>query len=41
MSQRRIAVGYDNISIDTILDEPGSGPADALVLLPSSSRDSG
>jgi pimeloyl-ACP methyl ester carboxylesterase len=28
------------VSIDTLVDEPGDGPATALVLLPSSSRDS-
>lgn len=38
--RRRIAVAYDNVSIDTIVDEPGSGQAVPLVLLPSSSRDS-
>ena len=38
--RRRISVAYDNVSIDTIVDEPGSEPADCLVLLPSSSRDS-
>ncbi|HEX4367903.1 MAG TPA: alpha/beta hydrolase [Rhodopila sp.] len=38
--RRRVAVAYDNVSIDTIIDEPGSGSADCLVLLPSSSRDS-
>ena len=45
MSKRqRVCVGYDSISIDVILDEPDTdaadGVADALVLLPSSSRDS-
>lgn len=41
MSQRRrLAVQYDGVSIDTILDESGSADAGALVLLPSSSRDS-
>jgi pimeloyl-ACP methyl ester carboxylesterase len=41
MSQRRrVSVAYDDVSIDTILDEPGSDTADCLVLLPSSSRDS-
>lgn len=41
MSQRqRITVAYDGISIDTILDEPAAGTRGALVLLPSSSRDS-
>ena len=41
MSQRRrITVAYDDVSIDVILDEPGAQPADPLVLLPSSSRDS-
>jgi len=41
MSQRRrVSVAYDNVSIDVILDEPVAEPADALVLLPSSSRDS-
>jgi pimeloyl-ACP methyl ester carboxylesterase len=36
--RRRVSVAYDNVSIDVILD--GSDPAQALVLLPSSSRDS-
>jgi pimeloyl-ACP methyl ester carboxylesterase len=41
MSQRRrVAVIYNDVSIDVILDEPGSGTATPLVLLPSSSRDS-
>ncbi len=41
MSQRwRVSVAYDDVSIDTILDEPGSEVIDSLVLLPSSSRDS-
>jgi pimeloyl-ACP methyl ester carboxylesterase len=41
MSQRRrVAVAYDNVSIDVIVDEPGSGAMESLVLLPSSSRDS-
>ena len=45
MSKRqRVCVGYDGISIDVILDEPDTDPSDAaanaLVLLPSSSRDS-
>ena len=38
--RRRFSVAYDDVSIDTILDEPDSGAADAVVLLPSSSRDS-
>ena len=38
--RRRFSVAYDGVSIDTILDEPDSGAGDALVLLPSSSRDS-
>jgi pimeloyl-ACP methyl ester carboxylesterase len=41
MSQRRRdTVAYDNVSIDVILDEPDTQPAEPLVLLPSSSRDS-
>jgi pimeloyl-ACP methyl ester carboxylesterase len=41
MSQRRRAtVVYDNVSIEVILDEPGRNTGEALVLLPSSSRDS-
>jgi pimeloyl-ACP methyl ester carboxylesterase len=41
MSRRqRVSVAYDNVSIATILDEPGVDAADSLVLLPSSSRDS-
>jgi pimeloyl-ACP methyl ester carboxylesterase len=41
MSQRRrVSVGYDDVSIDVILDEPAIDAPDALVLLPSSSRDS-
>jgi pimeloyl-ACP methyl ester carboxylesterase len=38
--RQRVRVAYDAISIDVILDEPDTAPADALVLLPSSSRDS-
>jgi pimeloyl-ACP methyl ester carboxylesterase len=39
MSQRRrVSVAYDDVSIDVILDGPDT--SDALVLLPSSSRDS-
>ena len=38
--RRRFCVAYGDVSIDTILDEPDSGAGDALVLLPSSSRDS-
>ena len=38
--RRRFSVTYDNVSIDTILDEPDADTADPLVLLPSSSRDS-
>jgi pimeloyl-ACP methyl ester carboxylesterase len=38
--RRRVSVAYDNVSIDTILDEPGADATDSLVLLPSSSRDS-
>ncbi len=37
---RRVAVTYGDVSIDVMLDEPGVGSADQLVLLPSSSRDS-
>ena len=41
MSRRsRFSVTYDNVSIDTILDEPDADTADSLILLPSSSRDS-
>ena len=41
MCQRqRFSVAYDDVSIDVILDEPSTHPADSLVLLPSSSRDS-
>lgn len=41
MGQRqRITIAYDDVSIDTILDEPPPGAMNALVLLPSSSRDS-
>jgi pimeloyl-ACP methyl ester carboxylesterase len=36
--RRRVSVAYDNVSIDVILD--GADTAEALVLLPSSSRDS-
>jgi pimeloyl-ACP methyl ester carboxylesterase len=36
--RRRVTVAYDNVVIDVILDGPDK--ADALVLLPSSSRDS-
>ena len=38
--RRRVSVAYDEVSIDTIMDEPGADTADSLVLLPSSSRDS-
>ncbi|HYZ21863.1 MAG TPA: alpha/beta hydrolase [Rhodopila sp.] len=43
--RRRMAVAYDGVSIDVIVDEPESGQresgaAEPLVLLPSSSRDS-
>jgi pimeloyl-ACP methyl ester carboxylesterase len=38
--RRRVSVVYDDVSIDTILDEPDAEAADSLVLLPSSSRDS-
>jgi pimeloyl-ACP methyl ester carboxylesterase len=38
--RRRVSVVYDDVSIDTILDEPDADAADSLVLLPSSSRDS-
>ena len=38
--RRRFSVAYNDVSIDTILDEPDSGAGTALVLLPSSSRDS-
>ena len=41
MSQRRrMAVAYDDVSIDTILDEPAADTMGALVPLPSLSRDS-
>jgi len=41
MSQhRRVSVAYNTVSIDVILDEPDNATTDALVLLPSSSRDS-
>jgi pimeloyl-ACP methyl ester carboxylesterase len=41
MSQRqRVSVAYNKVSIEVILDEPGAPGADALILLPSSSRDS-
>jgi pimeloyl-ACP methyl ester carboxylesterase len=38
--RRRVSVAYDDVSIDVILDEPATGAAVPLVLLPSSSRDS-
>ena len=38
--RRRVAVAYDDVSIDTIVDEPPGGRGTTLVLLPSSSRDS-
>ena len=38
--RRRVSVAYDGVSIDVVVDEPDLGAADALVLLPSSSRDS-
>jgi pimeloyl-ACP methyl ester carboxylesterase len=38
--RRRVTVAYDNVSIEVILDEPGTNATDPLVLLPSSSRDS-
>ena len=38
--RRRFCVANGDVSIDTILDEPDSGAGEALVLLPSSSRDS-
>ena len=38
--RRRISIAYDSVSIDVILDEADAGEGDALVLLPSSSRDS-
>jgi pimeloyl-ACP methyl ester carboxylesterase len=41
MSQRRrVSVAYGDVSIDVILDEPSTNLVAALVLLPSSSRDS-
>ena len=41
MTQReRVAVAYDGVSIDVILDEPAIDAQEVLVLLPSSSRDS-
>lgn len=38
--RRRVFVTYDDVTIDVIQDDPGAPGADALVLLPSSSRDS-
>jgi pimeloyl-ACP methyl ester carboxylesterase len=38
--RRRVSVAYGDVSIDVILDEPVTPCVDALVLLPSSSRDS-
>lgn len=38
--RRRVPVAYDDVTIDVIQDEPAAPGADALVLLPSSSRDS-
>ncbi len=38
--RRRVSVAYGDVSIDVIIDEAGTQPADSLVLLPSSSRDS-
>jgi pimeloyl-ACP methyl ester carboxylesterase len=40
VERRRVSVAYDTVSIDVILDEADTGAGDALVLLPSSSRDS-
>jgi pimeloyl-ACP methyl ester carboxylesterase len=40
IQRRRVSVAYDNVSIDVIVDEPAGAAAEALVLLPSSSRDS-
>jgi pimeloyl-ACP methyl ester carboxylesterase len=39
-SRRRTTVNYNDVTIDTIVDEPDQTTADTLVLLPSSSRDS-
>lgn len=38
--RRRVSIAYDDVVIDVIQDDPGAPGADALVLLPSSSRDS-
>jgi pimeloyl-ACP methyl ester carboxylesterase len=38
--RRRVSVQYDDVTIDVILDDPITPCVDALVLLPSSSRDS-
>jgi pimeloyl-ACP methyl ester carboxylesterase len=38
--RRRLNVASNDVSIDTIVDEPDTASAGALVLLPSSSRDS-
>jgi pimeloyl-ACP methyl ester carboxylesterase len=38
--RRRISITCDNVSIDVIVDKPAADSPDALVLLPSSSRDS-
>jgi pimeloyl-ACP methyl ester carboxylesterase len=38
--RRRVSVVYENVTIDVIQDNPDAPGADALVLLPSSSRDS-
>jgi pimeloyl-ACP methyl ester carboxylesterase len=38
--RRRVSVAYDDVTIDVILDEPITPCVDALVLLPSASRDS-
>ena len=38
--RRRVSVAYDDVTIDVILDEPVTPCVDALVLLPSASRDS-
>jgi pimeloyl-ACP methyl ester carboxylesterase len=37
---RRVTVAYADVSIDVMLDDPATPCVDALVLLPSSSRDS-
>lgn len=38
--QSRVTVGYGDVAIDTLIDQPDDASGRALVLLPSSSRDS-